>query len=71
MSILWDAYDDSALVGVEQNIPVLKGETASPDGNADPRLEEAIQAVVELGQASTSSLQRYLIRALSAPLSFL
>lgn len=25
-----------------------------------PRLEEAIQAVVELGQASTSSLQRYL-----------
>ena len=54
------AYDDSALVGVEQNIPVLKGETASPDGNADPRLEEAIQAVVELGQASTSSLQRYL-----------
>ena len=54
------AYDDSALVGVEQNIPVLKGETASPDGNADPRLEEAIQAVVELGQAATSSLQRYL-----------
>lgn len=54
------AYDDSALVGVEQNIPVLKGETANAEANADPRLEEAIQAVVELGQASTSSLQRYL-----------
>lgn len=54
-------YDSQVLEGIEQNIPVIKGERSNTDlSNKDPMLEEAIAVVVEAGQASTSSLQRYL-----------
>lgn len=57
-------YDAQILEGIEQNIPVTKGERNSAESshndNKDPMLEEAIAIVVEFGQASTSSLQRHL-----------
>ncbi len=54
-------YDSQVLEGIEQNIPVIKGERSNTElSNKDPMLEEAIAVVVEAGQASTSSLQRYL-----------
>ncbi len=54
-------YDTQVLEGIEQNIPVIKGDRSSADlSSKDPMLEEAIAVVVEAGQASTSSLQRFL-----------
>lgn len=54
-------YDAQVLEGIEQNIPVIKGERNSTDpSNQDPLLEKAIAVVVDAGQASTSSLQRFL-----------
>lgn len=54
-------YDTQVLEGIEQNIPVIKGDRNSADlSSKDPMLEEAIAVVVEAGQASTSSLQRFL-----------
>ncbi len=54
-------YDAQVLEGIEQNIPVIKGERNNTDlSSKDPMLEDAIAVVVEAGQASTSSLQRFL-----------
>lgn len=58
-------YSDEILDEIEKNIPVPKGEKTS--GNIDSSqsgdeelIEKAIDIVVDLGQASTSSLQRKL-----------
>lgn len=54
-------YDAQVLEGIEQNIPVIKGDRNNTDiSSKDPMLEDAIAVVVEAGQASTSSLQRFL-----------
>ena len=58
-------YSDEILDEIEKNIPVIKGDKASgkienmSDGD-DELIEKAIDIVVEMGQASTSSLQRKL-----------
>lgn len=58
-------YSDEILDEIEKNIPVAKGEKSS--GNIDSSqsgddelIEKAIDIIVDLGQASTSSLQRKL-----------
>lgn len=58
-------YNEEIIEAVEQNMPAEKGERTSdvsePIGNGDDVLiEKAIDVVVEMGQASTSSLQRKL-----------
>lgn len=61
-------YDESVIEEIEKNLPSVKGEKASggsPDEeegseNFDPMFEEAVEAVIENGQASTSYLQRRL-----------
>ena len=62
------AYDHSIMEEVEQNIPVTKADKAAAhqaeagsDSDGDAALiEQAIEVVVQMGQASTSSLQRKL-----------
>ncbi|MGN0631175.1 MAG: DNA translocase FtsK, partial [Ruminococcus sp.] len=60
-------YDESIIEEVEQNIPVTKADKAAQAadmnteaGNDDALIEQAIEYVVQAGQASTSSLQRRL-----------
>ena len=58
-------YNEEIIEAVEQNMPAEKGdrtaEASEPIGNGDDVLiEKAIDVVVEMGQASTSSLQRKL-----------
>lgn len=60
-------YSDEILDEIEKNIPVQKGSKNSdlsadsiPAGNDEMLIERAIDIVVEMGQASTSSLQRKL-----------
>lgn len=58
-------YNEEIIEAVEQNMPAEKGErtaeASEPMGNGDDVLiEKAIDVVVEMGQASTSSLQRKL-----------
>lgn len=62
-------YDESVIEEIEKNIPCAKGEkpSASSDdegeggsSNLDPLFSEAVEAVLENGQASTSYLQRRL-----------
>lgn len=60
-------YDESIIEEVEQNIPVTKADKAAQAadmnadaGNDDILIEQAIEYVVQAGQASTSSLQRRL-----------
>lgn len=61
------SYDESIIEEVEHNIPVTKadkaaqnGDTSSESGNDDALIEQAIEYIVQAGQASTSSLQRRL-----------
>ncbi|MDD6269411.1 MAG: DNA translocase FtsK [Oscillospiraceae bacterium] len=60
------SYDESIIEEVEQNIPVTKADKAAQSadmnepGNDDALIEQAIEYVVQAGQASTSSLQRRL-----------
>lgn len=55
---------DDIMNEIEKNVPVMKGEKGhgdtSGDGGDDEIIEKAIDVVVEMGQASTSSLQRKL-----------
>ncbi|MGN0604896.1 MAG: DNA translocase FtsK 4TM domain-containing protein [Oscillospiraceae bacterium] len=60
-------YSDEILDEIEKNIPVQKGSKNTdsaadviPVGNDEMLIERAIDIVVEMGQASTSSLQRKL-----------
>ncbi|MBQ3072904.1 MAG: DNA translocase FtsK, partial [Oscillospiraceae bacterium] len=57
-------YSDEIIDAVEQSIPVPKGEKQDEDsfdhGSDEDLIERAIDVVVEMGQASTSSLQRKL-----------
>lgn len=60
-------YDESVIEEIEKNIPVAKGERpvgdsdSSDDGaNLDPLFNDAVEAVLENGTASTSYLQRRL-----------
>ncbi len=60
-------YDPEIIAQVEQSIPVTKGDRSShsSDGSSDAGndaelIEQAIDFVVQMGQASTSSLQRRL-----------
>lgn len=58
-------YSDEILDEIEKNIPVPKGEKSSGSIDAsqsgdDELIEKAIDIIVDLGQASTSSLQRKL-----------
>jgi S-DNA-T family DNA segregation ATPase FtsK/SpoIIIE len=60
-------YDESIIEEVEHNIPVTKADKASQNsdtgieaGNDDALIEQAIEYIVQAGQASTSSLQRRL-----------
>lgn len=58
-------YSDEIMEEIEKNIPVPKGEKSSAkfEGSADgddELIEKAIDIIIELGQASTSSLQRKL-----------
>lgn len=61
-----NSYDESIIEEVEQNIPVTKADKAAQSadmnepGNDDALIEQAIEYVVQAGQASTSSLQRRL-----------
>ena len=55
-------YDKNVIDEIEKNA-VLEGKTKdneSADGDVDPMIEQAIECVVEAGQASTSLLQRRL-----------
>ena len=59
-------YSDEIMEEIEKNVPVPKGEKAG-GGSADSGfdsdddlIEKAIDIIFELGQASTSSLQRKL-----------
>lgn len=61
------SYDESIIEEVEHNIPVTKADKAaqnsdtnSEPGNDDALIEQAIEYIVQAGQASTSSLQRRL-----------
>lgn len=59
-------YDDKILDEIEKNAPVLKGEKGGGNGGgggidaSDEMVEKAIDCVMEVGQASTSYLQRRL-----------
>ncbi len=56
-------YDDNVIVEIERNAAIEKQKRTGLDEDApegDPMLEEAIRVVVEMGQASTSMLQRKL-----------
>ncbi len=60
-------YDESIIEEVEQSIPVTKADKAAQNadtgiepGNDAALIEQAIEYVVQAGQASTSSLQRRL-----------
>ena len=59
-------YSDEIMEEIEKNVPVPKGEKASGGGSDngfdsdDDLIEKAIDIIFELGQASTSSLQRKL-----------
>lgn len=60
-------YDTEIIQAVEENMPAIKGEKGSDiasdvhDDNSDEALiDRAIDVVVQMGQASTSSLQRKL-----------
>ena len=59
-------YDESVIEEIEKNIPAAKGEKPSasdddePADNLDPLFCDAVEAVLENGQASTSYLQRRL-----------
>ncbi len=60
-------YDENIIEEVEHNIPVTKADKAAQNsdtgteaGNDDALIEQAIEYVVQAGQASTSSLQRRL-----------
>lgn len=60
-------YDESIIEEVEHNIPVTKADKTSQNsdtgieaGNDDALIEQAIDYIVQAGQASTSSLQRRL-----------
>lgn len=60
-------YDETVIEEIEKNIPAVKGEkpagayeTDEPESDFDPMFEEAVSAVLENGQASTSYLQRRL-----------
>ena len=62
-------YDESVIEEIEKNIPSAKGEKSSASSddegeggssNLDPLFNEAVEAVLENGQASTSYLQRRL-----------
>ncbi len=57
-------YSNEIIDAVEQSIPVPKGEKQDEDsfdhGSDEDLIERAIDVVVEMGQASTSSLQRKL-----------
>ena len=57
-------YDDSILKQIEQNAAMqkagAKGGASDDDEEVDdPKLDEAIQCVVEKGQASTTMLQKF------------
>ena len=61
------SYDPAIIAEVEQSIPVTKGDrsshhsdSSSDAGNDAELIEQAIDFVVQMGQASTSSLQRRL-----------
>jgi len=60
-------YSDEIMEEIEKNVPVPKGDKVGSSGRTDPALdgddeliEKAIDIINELGQASTSSLQRKL-----------
>ncbi len=56
-------YDDNVIVEIERNAAVEKQKKTGLDEDGpedDPMLENAIRVVVEMGQASTSMLQRRL-----------
>ena len=59
-------YSDEIMEEIEKNVPVPKGEKAAGGGSDngfdsdDDLIEKAIDIIFELGQASTSSLQRKL-----------
>ena len=64
-------YDSSIMEEVEQNIPVTKADkaahksgsftdSAGDSGNDEELIEQAMEVVVQMGQASTSALQRRL-----------
>lgn len=60
-------YDESVIEEIEKNIPVAKGEKPATDSDNsnenstfDPLFNEAVEAVLENGTASTSYLQRRL-----------
>ena len=59
-------YSDEVLDEIEKNIPVLKGDKNNnaqadvPLEGDDELIEKAIDVLIEMGQASTSSLQRKL-----------
>lgn len=55
-------YDDNVIEEIEKNAVAepAKNSSGSDNDNVDPMMEQAIQCVVEAGQASTSLLQRRL-----------
>lgn len=60
-------YDETVIEEIEKNLPAVKGEKPAgasesdePESDLDPMFEEAVSAVLENGQASTSYLQRRL-----------
>lgn len=61
-------YDETVIEEIEKNLPAVKGEKAAggaaddvdTDEELDPMFNEAVEAVIENGQASTSYLQRRL-----------
>ena len=56
-------YDQSVISGIEkgaENLNNIKSSDEESDDSADPMLERAIECVVDIGQASTSLLQRKL-----------
>ncbi|MBO6126622.1 MAG: DNA translocase FtsK [Clostridia bacterium] len=61
---LENEYDESIISGIErgaeQGLDALQIANNNSDSDKDPMLEDAIKCVVELGQASTSLLQRKL-----------
>ncbi|MEG1650445.1 MAG: DNA translocase FtsK [Oscillospiraceae bacterium] len=54
------SYNEQFIKEMEENAANAKGKSAPSDADSDPMLEEAIEVVVEAGQASTSQLQRRL-----------
>ena len=58
------AYDNEVMEEIEKNIPAEKGSKSSDDGGGfdeqDDLIMDAIECVVEAGQASTSMIQRRL-----------